>query len=92
VWLREWPGPGPGREPAAGAIVRLETDGPYDSSPAKVKTDSQGRFRIEGIVAGQRHQARYGPQPFLGQYLYKPFALKAGESKDLGEVRLKRQP
>jgi protocatechuate 3,4-dioxygenase beta subunit len=79
-------------EPVAGGVVRLETDGLYDSSPAKVKTDSQGRFRIEGIVAGRRHQARFGPQPFLGQYLYKPFALKAGESKELGEVRLKRQP
>jgi RNA polymerase sigma factor (sigma-70 family) len=79
-------------EPVVGGVVRLETDGPYDSSPANVKTDSQGRFRFAGIVAGQHHQARFGPQPFLGPYLYKPFTIKAGESKDLGDVRLKRQP
>src|SRR5262249_46493434 len=72
-------------EPVAEAVVRLDADGPYDSGPAKVKTDKQGRFRFEGIVPGQRHQARFGPPPF-GQYLYKPFTLKPGENKDLGDV------
>src|SRR5262249_37670290 len=56
-------------EPVAGAVVRLDVESPYDSGPAKVKTDKQGRFRFEGIVPGQRHQARFGPPPF-GQYLY----------------------
>src|SRR5262249_3353781 len=55
-------------EPIAGAVVRLDADGPYDSGPPKVKTDKQGRFRFEGIVPGQTHQARIGPGPF-GKYL-----------------------
>jgi RNA polymerase sigma factor (sigma-70 family) len=75
-------------EPVAGAVVRLDVEGPYDSGPLKVKTDGKGRFRSEGIVPGQRHQARFGLPPF-GQYLYKPFTLKSGESKDLGDERVK---
>jgi RNA polymerase sigma factor (sigma-70 family) len=75
-------------EPVAEAVARLDANGPYDSAPAKVKTDKQGRFRFEGIVAGQNHQARFGPGPY-GQYLYKPFTLKAGESKDLGDEHIK---
>jgi protocatechuate 3,4-dioxygenase beta subunit len=75
-------------EPVAGAVVRLDTESHHDSAPAKVKTDKDGRFRFEGIVPGQSHQARFGPPPF-GQYLYKPFTLKPGECKDLGDERVK---
>jgi protocatechuate 3,4-dioxygenase beta subunit len=75
-------------EPVAGAVVRLDTESPHDSAPAKVKTDKDGRFRYEGIVPGQNHQARFGPGPF-GQYLFKPFTLKAGENKELGDERIK---
>jgi protocatechuate 3,4-dioxygenase beta subunit len=75
-------------EPVANAVVRLDVTAPYDSGPPKVKTDSKGRFRFEGIVPGQSHQARFGPPPF-GQYLYKPFTLKPGENKDLGDVEVK---
>jgi hypothetical protein len=75
-------------EPVANAVVRLEVTAPYDSGPSKVKTDKEGRFRFEGIVPGQRHQARFGPPPF-GQYLYKPFTLKPGENKDLSDVEVK---
>jgi protocatechuate 3,4-dioxygenase beta subunit len=75
-------------EPVVGSVVRLDVESPYDSAPAKVKTDKEGRFRFEGIVPGQRHQARFGPPPF-GQYLYKPFTLKPAETKDLGDERIK---
>jgi protocatechuate 3,4-dioxygenase beta subunit len=75
-------------EPLVGAVVRLDIESPYDSAPAKVKTDKDGRFRFEGIVPGQSHQDRFGPPPY-GQYLYKPFTLKPAESKDLGDERVK---
>jgi hypothetical protein len=78
-------------EPVADAVVRLEveTTGVGNSAPPRIKTDRDGRFRIEGIVPGLPHQARFGLPPF-GQYLYAPFTLRAGEKKDLGDVRVKR--
>ncbi len=75
-------------QPVANAIVRLDTDEVSDSAPARVKTDSAGRFRFNGIVPGQKHQARLG-LPYAGQYLFKPFTLAAGENKDLGDVIVK---
>jgi hypothetical protein len=75
-------------QPAAEKVVRLETDDVPESGPAKVKTDRDGRFRIDGLVPGQTYQARFGLPPF-GAYLFAPFTVKAGEGKDLGEFRLK---
>jgi RNA polymerase sigma factor (sigma-70 family) len=74
--------------PAAEKVVRLDTDAAPDSATAKVKTDRDGRFRIDGLVPGQTYQARFGLPPF-GAYLFASFKVKAGESKDLGEFRLK---
>jgi len=74
--------------PAAEKVVRLDTDAAPDSATAKVKTDRDGRFRIDGLVPGQTYQVRFGLPPF-GAYLFAPFTVKAGESKDLGEFRLK---
>ncbi|HEV8058232.1 MAG TPA: hypothetical protein VGP68_00035 [Gemmataceae bacterium] len=78
----------PEGQPVANAIVRLDTDELSDSAPARVKTDSAGRFRFNGLVPGQKHQARLG-LPYGGQYLFKPFTLAAGENKDLGDVVMK---
>jgi RNA polymerase sigma factor (sigma-70 family) len=78
-------------QPAAGATVRLEPESLPDSGPARVKTDAQGRFRIDGLVPGQKYQARHGLPPF-GQYLFAPFAVEPGQSKDLGEGQLKPKP
>jgi RNA polymerase sigma factor (sigma-70 family) len=75
-------------QPARGAMVRLDPEALLDSAPAKVKTDSEGRFRIDGLVPGQKYQARLGLPPF-GQYLFTPFTLETGQSKDLGECQLK---
>jgi hypothetical protein len=75
-------------QPAAEKVVRLDAGGVPDSAPAKVKTDRDGRFRIGGLVPGQTYQARFGLPPF-GAYLFAPFKVKAGESKDLGEFPLK---
>jgi protocatechuate 3,4-dioxygenase beta subunit len=75
-------------QPMAGATVRLDPEAVYSSEPAKVQTDRAGRFRITGLVPGQKYQARLGPPP-LGQYLSTPFAVKPQESKDLGDIRVK---
>ena len=57
----------------------------------QIKTDRDGRFRIDGLVPGLRYQARLGPGPF-GEYLFAPFTLQAGQSKDLGAVKVKTVP
>jgi hypothetical protein len=71
-----------------GVTVRLDPERLPDSSQPKVKTDRQGRFRIAGLVPGQKYQARLGGGPF-GQYLFAPFTLRPGQSKDLGDVVVK---
>jgi RNA polymerase sigma factor (sigma-70 family) len=75
-------------EPAAGAVVRLDPESVPDAGSPKVKTDRQGRFRIDGLLPGEKYQARLGPPPF-GQYLSSSFTLKPGETKDLGDVQVK---
>jgi RNA polymerase sigma factor (sigma-70 family) len=81
----------PDGEPVAETVVRLECREVPDSAPPRVKTDRQGRFRMDGLVPGQKYQARLGLPPF-GQYLFKPFTVKPGESKHLGDVQVKAQP
>jgi RNA polymerase sigma factor (sigma-70 family) len=78
----------------AGATVRLDAEEVYDSSPDHVKTNREGCFHFDGIVPGQRYQARLGPRMAysrLGHYLSRAFTIKAGEIKDLGDVRVSRQ-
>jgi RNA polymerase sigma factor (sigma-70 family) len=77
----------PDGKPKSGATVRVDSDALPDTGPASVKTDREGRYRIDGLVPGQTYQARFGPAPF-GQYLSPAFALKPGESKDLGDANL----
>jgi hypothetical protein len=75
-------------QPAAGVVVRLDTEDIHDTGPEAVKTDAAGGFQIAGLVPGQKYQARRGPGPF-GQYLFSAFAVKPGQSRELGVCRLK---
>jgi hypothetical protein len=76
-------------QPRAGARVWLDPEQLDDYYvPVKVKTDATGRFRIEGLLPGQRYRARLGPDP-LGQYLSAPFTVRPGEHKDLGDIQVK---
>jgi hypothetical protein len=78
-------------EPMVGAILRLDSDEIEYSNPANVKTDGGGRFRFEGVVPGQKYQARLGAGTF-GQYLGAAFRLKAGQVHDLGDLKIKMSP
>jgi RNA polymerase sigma factor (sigma-70 family) len=54
------------------------------------KTDEQGKFRIDGLIAGVTYQGFYRMRPV---YLYRIFdglALKSGEVKDFGDVKIKK--
>lgn len=63
--------------------VRADMWGGY-SLPAKVKTDADGRFRIETLLPGYKYQLydRDGRLAFGD-------GLKSGEVKDLGDAQLK---
>jgi RNA polymerase sigma factor (sigma-70 family) len=63
--------------------VSTDTWGGY-SLPTKVKTDADGRFRVETLLPGYRYTLydRGGRLEFGD-------GLKSGEVKDLGDVRLK---
>jgi hypothetical protein len=68
--------------------VRAELPNWLWESDTKVRTDRDGRFRIDGLVPGLKYYARLGPGPF-GQYLFARFDLKPGEVKELGDAKVK---
>jgi RNA polymerase sigma factor (sigma-70 family) len=55
----------------------------FEYSPAPIKTDSQGRFRIENLLPGGTFRLTdgNGPIPFNGP-------PRSGDSRDLGDVRV----
>jgi hypothetical protein len=46
------------------------------------RTDAEGRFRIEGLLAGVKLGAYYGT-------LFKNLTLQPGEARDLGGIQVK---
>jgi RNA polymerase sigma factor (sigma-70 family) len=59
------------------------------SLPNKVKTDSAGRFRIDALLPGYKYELN-DHHGFLRDMLQLNVGLRAGETKDLGDVQLKR--
>jgi hypothetical protein len=60
------------------------------SFPRTVRTDKDGKFRIEGLAAGLTYRLAIARQMFvLEPEGAKGVALKPGETKDLGELRVK---
>jgi RNA polymerase sigma factor (sigma-70 family) len=58
--------------------------------PGVVLTDSDGRFRADGLAAEADYTVRVeGPERLVGR-LPGPIRLKPGEEKDLGDVRMKQ--
>jgi protocatechuate 3,4-dioxygenase beta subunit/predicted DNA-binding protein (UPF0251 family) len=57
----------------------------FDYSPERIKTDQEGRFRIEALLPGYEFRLYddRGELPFGGD------GLRSAETKDLGDVRLK---
>ncbi len=63
--------------------------------PDRIRTDRNGRFRIEALLPDQRFLALLPNKRFLlsdgrGGEMYFGDGLRAGETKDLGDVRLRR--
>ncbi len=76
--LRLFP-PGPGRADPADAVA---TDW--------AQTDAEGRFRLEGLVPGLRHRMAVLVDGSFntGSTLFEGLILRAGEDRDLGDVRV----
>jgi RNA polymerase sigma factor (sigma-70 family) len=61
----------------------------YRQHSLHVRTDATGKFRIDGLIPGLSYR---GAVPSLGPYVRGVFgdlSLKSGETKDLGDVRVK---
>jgi RNA polymerase sigma factor (sigma-70 family) len=69
------------REPTRGA------HGDF-SPPIQATTDSEGRFRIDGIVPGAVQKVRaVGLKDGAGGFIIEDWTPRSGEVKDLGEIR-----
>ena len=64
---------------------RVET-GPA-SLPEQLKTDSAGRFRIEGLAPGLRYSLWIFEKDRIIGHAFKDMTAKAGETRDLGDVK-----
>jgi hypothetical protein len=58
--------------------------------PGGLRTDEQGRFRVEGLVPGQEYTGNaVGEQALKGGFgvVIDRVVLKPGEARDLGDVQ-----
>jgi hypothetical protein len=80
-------------QPRAGVELNLtflpnrprERSGAYRYVPERIQTDREGRFRIEALLPGYRFLLYDGK----GQLQFGG-ALRPGQTKDLGDVRMKQ--
>jgi RNA polymerase sigma factor (sigma-70 family) len=76
----------PGGDPLTGVWVSL-TDARPDVQP-----DKNGRFRIEGLIPGWKHQLYISKEGYSLDIIggrHKDLTIKAGETRDLGELQVK---
>ncbi len=66
-------------------------DGGVPQRPWRFRTDAEGRFRVEAMIPGQPYNISpdFEESPGLQGLIARNLALKPGEHRDLGDVRLK---
>jgi RNA polymerase sigma factor (sigma-70 family) len=69
---------------------RLAPDAPPHQHSRRFRTDAQGKFRIDGLVAGTAYQVYYLPLPQYAELIFNDLSLKSGEVKDFGDVKVKK--
>src|SRR5262249_53852178 len=63
----------------------------FDHHPVKVYTDAAGKFRIDGLTPAMKYYAMARePGRRYPSGVFTDLALRAGEVKDLGDVKPKR--
>ncbi len=70
-------------------FVRKDTDYVALHLPGQVKTDREGRFRVEGLAPGVTYQINLAGKPpkFTIGSVAPRVSIQAGETKDLGDVK-----
>jgi beta-lactamase regulating signal transducer with metallopeptidase domain len=74
--------------PVAGRILYCDRDCGI-AWENHVRTDREGRFRIDGLAPGQPYIIRYSRAQIS---LHKTFQLEPGQVKDLGDARIEPDP
>jgi hypothetical protein len=80
-------------QPRAGVSLMWEgnrnprVDVSLASLPDQVKTDSAGRFRVEGLAPGLVYSLWILEKDRFVGHVFKNMTVKSGETKDLGDVR-----
>jgi RNA polymerase sigma factor (sigma-70 family) len=73
------------------AEITLNVRGPNNSLGRSIRTDKEGKFRMEGLVPGVKYSAWvYDGVGFVE--VWKDLTLKPGETKDLRKVSVGRSP
>jgi RNA polymerase sigma factor (sigma-70 family) len=81
----------PLRHAEIAVTFRPEKDGPLHLDSRDLRSDADGKFRVEGLLPGVPYSADVRPadERYAGQ-LFEGLSLKEGERKDLGDVKPKR--
>jgi protocatechuate 3,4-dioxygenase beta subunit len=74
-------------EPRKDLVFRFHRPGFYSHSEPSVRTDREGRFRIDGLVPGQTYEARVD---LLSIPIYPSIEVEPGQVKDLGDAKTKK--
>jgi RNA polymerase sigma factor (sigma-70 family) len=53
------------------------------------RTDAQGKFRIDGLIAGESYSGLVRRQAYV-QPIFDDLSLKGGDSQDLGDLKVKK--
>jgi RNA polymerase sigma factor (sigma-70 family) len=72
-------------------LFRPGKDAPLHMHSRDLRTDADGKFRIEGLLPGLSYSATVLPpeQRYRGA-IFEELSLKAGETRDLGKVKPKK--
>jgi protocatechuate 3,4-dioxygenase beta subunit len=70
-------------------FVRKDNDYVAEHLPARIKTDREGRFRVEGLAPGVVYQINLAGKPpnITTGSVANRLSVKSGETKDLGDVK-----
>jgi hypothetical protein len=82
--------------PRAGVDVSFNRTGDFFDPQVGVgldrtwRTDKDGKFHAEGLVPGLKYTLRVWDKGVTGGPLFENLRVKAGETKDVGDVREKK--
>jgi RNA polymerase sigma factor (sigma-70 family) len=66
----------------------------FNHHPLTARADADGKFRIDGLVPGLKYHALTLLQPLSGRpypgHVFADLVLREGETRDLGDVKIKR--